>query len=79
MLVPHSIIDAEYNLWRSGVSYAKRLLEGLYYKEFNITCLMPSLTIQVCAQTLVLLPSLVFALFVMTLMWEIVIQGTCYL
>ena len=66
MLVPHSIIDAEYNLWRSGVSYAKRLLEGLYYKEFNITCLMPSLTIQVYAQTLVLLLSLPF-FFIMTL------------
>ena len=66
MLVPHSIIDAECNLWRSGVSYAKWLLEGLDYKELNITCLMPSLTIQVYAQTLVLLLSLPF-FFILTL------------
>ncbi|KAK9993816.1 hypothetical protein SO802_023519 [Lithocarpus litseifolius] len=40
MLAPHSMTDAKYNLWGSGISYAKRLLEGLDYKEFNITCLM---------------------------------------
>jgi len=45
MLAPHSINDAEYNSWGSGVSYAKRLLKGLDYKEFNITRLMPSLTV----------------------------------
>ena len=41
------MIGAEYNSWRSGASYAEQLLEGLDYEEFNITCLMPSLTIQV--------------------------------
>ncbi|KAL0004868.1 hypothetical protein SO802_012429 [Lithocarpus litseifolius] len=40
------------NLWglesstRNDGSYAKRLLEGLDYEEFNITRLMPSLTVQ---------------------------------
>ena len=76
MLTPHSMTDAEYNLWGSGVSYAKRLLEELDYKEFNITRLMPSLTFQVYAQTLVLLLSL-FSLFVMTLNVGIVAGGTC--
>ena len=36
------------------------------YEEFNLTCLMPSLIVQVYAQTLVFLLSL-FSLFVMTL------------
>ena len=49
MLAPHSMIDAKYNLWGSGVSYAERLLERLDYDEFNITCLMPSLIVQVYA------------------------------
>ena len=75
MLTPHSMTDAEYNLWGSGVSYAKQLLEELDYKEFNITRLMPSLTFQVYAQTLVLLLSL-FSLFVMTLNVGIVTGGT---
>ena len=48
MLAPHSMIDVEYNSWGSGISYAEWLLEGLDYKEFNITRLIPSLTIQVC-------------------------------
>ena len=65
MLGPHSMIDDEYNSWGSGVSYAKQLLEGLDYGEFNITRLMSSLTVQVYAQTLILLLSL-FYLFVMT-------------
>ena len=62
MLAPHFIIDAEYNSWGNGVSYAEQLLEGLDYKEFNITRLMPSLTIQAYAQTLVLLLSLFLCL-----------------
>ena len=49
MLALNSMSDSEYNSWESGVSYAERLLEGLDYEEFNITCLMPSLTIQVYA------------------------------
>ena len=55
MLAPHSMTDAEYNLWKSGIPYAGRLLEGLDYEEFNITCLMPSLIVQVYAQSLFLL------------------------
>ena len=49
MLAPHSITDAKYNLWGSGVSYTKWLLEGLDYEELNITRLMPFLTVQVYA------------------------------
>ena len=64
ILAPHSMTDDEYNSWGSGTSYAKWLLEGLDYDEFNITSLMSSLTVQVYAQTLVLL--LFFSLFVMT-------------
>ena len=45
MLAPHSISDAEYNSWGSGISYAEWFLEGLDYDKFNITHLMPSLTI----------------------------------
>ena len=75
MLTPHSMTDAECNSWGSGVSYAERLLEELDYEEFNITRLMPSLTFQVYAQTLVLLLSL-FSLFVMTLNVGIVTGGT---
>ena len=41
MLAPHSMTDAKYNLWGSGVSYAEQLLEGLEYEEYNITYLMP--------------------------------------
>ena len=58
MLASHSMTDVEYKLWGNGVSYAERLLEGLDYKEFNITRLMPSLTVQVYDKSLVLLPSL---------------------
>jgi len=65
MLAPHSMTNAEYNLWGNGVPYAVRLLEGLDYKEFNITHLMPSLTVQVYAQFLLLL-FLSFTLFFMT-------------
>ena len=55
MLAPHSTTNAEYNSWGSGVPYARRLLEGLDYEEFNITHLMPSLTTQVYAQSLIIL------------------------
>ena len=51
MLAPHSMTDVEYNLWGSDVSYAERLLKGLDYEEFNISHLMPSLTIQVYAKS----------------------------
>ena len=63
ILALHSMTDAEYNSWRSGISYAKWLLEGLDYDVFNITHLMPSLTAQVYAETLFLLS---FSLLVMT-------------
>ena len=49
MFAPHSMTDVEYNSWGSGVSYAEQLLKGLDYKEFNITHLMPSHTVQVYA------------------------------
>ena len=56
------MIDVEYNLWGTSVSYAEWLLKGLDYEEFNITRLMPSLTAQVCAYSLLFL----FLMFVMT-------------
>ena len=79
-LPPHSMTEAEYNLWGSGVSYAKQLLEGLDYEEFNITRFMPSLTIQVYAQSL--FSSLFFFFFLFPclswlLIWEIVTRKTC--
>ena len=49
MLTPHSMTNVEYNLWRSGIPYARRLLNGLDYEEFNINYLMPSLTAHVYA------------------------------
>ena len=48
-----------------GVPYARRLLEGLDYEEFNITRPMPSFTTQVYAQSLILL-LFSFSLFFMT-------------
>ena len=45
MLALHSMIDAKYNSWGNGVSYAKRLLKGLDFEEFNITRLMLSFTV----------------------------------
>ena len=65
MLAPHYMTNAEYNSCGSGVPYAEWLLEGLDYEEFNITRLMHSLTIQVYAQSLLLL-LFSFSLFVMT-------------
>ena len=49
MFAPHSMTDDEYNSWGSGVPYAGWLFEGLDYKKFNITCLIPSLVVQVYA------------------------------
>ena len=70
--------EAEYNLWGSGVSYAERLLEGLDYEEFNITRFMPSLTIQVYAQSLFLLYFyFLFPCLSWLLIWEIVTRKTC--
>ena len=40
MLAPHSMTDAEYNLWGNGIPYARRLIDGFDYEEFNITYLM---------------------------------------
>ena len=54
MLAPHFMTDVEYHSWGNGVPYTRRILEGLDYKEFNITRFMPSLTIQVYAQSLLL-------------------------
>ena len=63
MLAPHSMTNAKYDSWGSGVPNAGRLLEGLDYKEFNITHLMPSLTAQVYVQSLLLF---FFTLFIVT-------------
>ena len=52
MLAPHFIADAKYNSWGSGVPYAKQLLKELDYKQFKITHLMHSFTVQVYAQSL---------------------------
>ena len=49
------MIDAKYNLCRSGIPYADQLLNGLDYEEFNITHLIPSPTNQVYARSLLLL------------------------
>ena len=49
MFAPHSMTDDGYNSWGSGVPYAGWLFEGLDYKKFNITCLIPSLAVQVYA------------------------------
>ena len=64
MLTPHTMTNAEYNSWRSGIPYADQFLDGLDYEEFNITRLMPSLTILVYAQSLLLLFQFLY-LFVM--------------
>ena len=55
MLAPYSMTDAEYNSCESGVPYVERILEELDYEEFSLPCLMPSLTVQVYAQSLLLL------------------------
>ena len=55
ILAPHSLTDVEYNLWGSGIPYVGQLLEGLDYEEFNITRLMPSLTVQEYPSSLLLL------------------------
>ena len=58
MFALHSMTNAEYNSWRSGISYTERFVEGLDYEEFNLTRLMPFFTVQVYVQTFVLLLSL---------------------
>ena len=55
MLSLHFMTDAEYNSWGNGISYVEWFLEGLNYDELNITRFIPSLIVQVYAQTLVLL------------------------
>ena len=75
MLAPYFMTDVEYNVWGSSISYAEWLLERLDYDEFNITRLMPSLIVQVHAQSLfpLFLPFCLSGLIV----WEIAIWGTC--
>ena len=41
MLAPLSMKDAEYQLWRNGIPYAKRVTNELDYDKFNNTRLMP--------------------------------------
>ena len=40
--------DVEYQLQRSDIPYAERLVDDLDYDEFSETCLMPSLLAKVC-------------------------------
>ena len=63
-IASHLMTDAKYHLWGSGVPYAGQLLEGLDYKEFNITRFIPSLTAHVYLN-LFLFSSFSFTLFVM--------------
>ena len=58
MLAPLSMTNVEYALWSPGVAYVNRLREELDYEDFNRTCLMPSLTIEVCALSSHLFPFL---------------------
>ena len=44
MLALLSMTDAEYLLWRNGISYAKHVTNELDYNEFSDTRHMPSLT-----------------------------------
>ena len=43
MLVPLSMTDAEYDLWRPGIPFANWVTDELNYDEFSGTRLMPSL------------------------------------
>lgn len=51
MLAPLSMSDVEYQLWRGGIAYAKRLSGDQNYDEFRESRLMPSFPIEVCASS----------------------------
>ena len=63
MLTPLSMTDAEYDLWRQGIPFARRATDELDCKEFNDTRLMPSLTAVVCVIPFLIFFSFIFALF----------------
>ena len=43
-----SMTDAEYQLWRVSIPYAKHLINDMEYDEFSETRLMPTLIQEVC-------------------------------
>jgi len=61
MLALLSMTDAEYQMWRSSIAYAERLMGDLDYGEFSETCLMPFFPIGVCILSLSSLFSLYLA------------------
>ena len=58
MLASLSKNNAEYASWSPGVAYVNRLREELDYEEFNHTCPMSSLTIEISALSSHLFPFL---------------------
>ena len=48
MLALLSMTNAEYQLWRAGIPYAKRLMDEMGYDEFSETRLMSFLIHKVC-------------------------------
>ena len=52
MLAPHSMTNAEYNLWRPGIPFTNRVTDELDYDEFSGTLLMPSFIVPVCVLSL---------------------------
>ena len=82
VLAPHSMTDVEYNLRGSGVSYAKRLLEGSDYEDSTSLASCFLLLFRYMLKILFFFFfffSLFLSLFSLSwlLMWEIVIGGTC--
>ena len=73
MLALHSMMDAEYQLWRSVIPYTQQVSDELDYEEFNDTRLMPSLTLVVCV-----LPSHSFPSFLCTILHNDVYTGYSY-
>jgi len=52
MLAPLSMTNAEYQLWRSIIPYTEQLMDDLDNDEFSETCLMPSISTEVCILSL---------------------------
>lgn len=61
MLAPFSMINAEYQLWRGGIAYAKKLLGDLNYGDFSEDHLMSPFPIGVCTFSFPSFPSLYLA------------------
>ena len=77
MLAPHSITDAEYNSWGNGVPYAKGLLKGLNYEEFNMPTLCLPLLFRYMLNPFFFF-SFSFALFVMAYNGGKLVTGGAY-